>query len=352
MLQIYYVNVPAPGSSAYPNSMSVIVRCPVCQQRSRVAEGALGLVVACPRCPHQFTATSDEELIIAAAAPIPTVHPRQRLETPRATPAIIPDDHPVHVGPNAFLIAVALLPLGIPLMWLLVGAITGRETVLSFAAPVSIAVGVCGLCAGIALTHWGTPARIRAMLAVVLLAYLAAGALYFLKPAWLEEARKNFGRGELAQYEFGPPDKAYTVKFPGRPKEQDNSPVEGWALKAFRFADPARAGSDVFISAHGSAPKDFPKDGAEEAWFKKAKEALLQTSGAALVKEEPILGKGYEAREYELQLPDDQIKRVVRIVRVKGRVFYLSVDGPFLTGDTPDVKEFMKSFTLLPKPKP
>ena len=69
-----------------------------------------------------------------------------------------------------------------------------------------------------------------------------------------------------------------------------------------------------------------------------------QTTGAALVKDEPILGLKYQAHEYELQFPEGQIKRVVRIVRNKGRVFYLSVDGPFLTGDTPEVKDFMKSF--------
>ena len=327
--------------------MSVIVRCPVCSQRSRVSESALGLIVACPRCPHQFLAQSDEELVIVPDAPVPTVHPRRRIEPPRTPAHPVVDEHHIHTGPNAFLISVALLPLGIPLMWLLVGAVTGRETVLSFAAPLALAVGVCGLCAGIALTHWGTPARIRAMLAVVLLAYLASGALYFVKPGWLEEVRKNFGRGELAWRDFLPPDKAYQVKFPGPPKELESSPVEGWPLKAFRFADPKRAGSDVFVSAHGTAPKDFPKDGPEDAWFQKAKVALLQTTGAALVKDEPVRGLGFEAREYELQFPDDQIKRVVRIVRVKSSVFYLSVDGPFLTGDTPDVKEFMRSFKPL-----
>lgn len=327
--------------------MSVVVRCPVCSQQSRVAESALGLMVACPRCPHQFAAEAEQQIILVPDVPIPTVHPRRRIEPSRPTP--IHEEHPVHTGPNGFLISVALLPLGIPLVWLLVGALTGRETVLSFAAPLAIAVGVCGLCAGIAMTHWGTPARIRAMLAVVLLAYLASGALYFVKPGWLEELRKNFGRGELVWREFKPPDGAYTVKFPGPPKESEASPVEGWSLKAFRFADPSRAGSDVFVAAHGPAPKDFPKEGPDELWFQKAKEALLQTPGAALVKEEPILGEGFEAREYELQFPDDQLKRVVRIVRKQGVVFYLSVDGPFLTGDTPDVREFMKSFKLKAK---
>ncbi len=330
--------------------MSVIVRCPVCLQRSRVAEGALGLLVACPRCPHQFAAHAEEELVLRPDPPIPTVHPRRRSEAAR--PPVPPTDDPVpHAGPNAFLVSVALLPYGVPLLWLLARAITGREVVPSFAAPVAIAVGACGLCVGIALTHWNTATRLRAMLAVVFLAYLASGAIFFLKPGWLEEVRKNFGRGDLAWREFGPPDKAYTVKFPGPPKAQETSPVEGWPLKAFRFADPNRAGSDVFVSAHGPAPKDFPKDGGEEPWFQKAKEGLLQTTGAALVKDEPVRGPNFEGHEYELQFPDDQIKRVVRIVRLKGRVYYLSVDGPFLTSDTPDVKAFMESFKL-PQAKP
>ncbi len=331
--------------------MSITVRCPSCQQRSRVAESALGLLVACPRCPTEFVARADEAPILQPDIPrqsIPTFHSQRRSEA-APKPTTQAEEVPHHTGPNGFLISVALLPLGIPLVWLLVGAITGRETILSFAAPLALAVGVCGLCGGIALTHWSTPARIRAMLAVVVLAYLVSGVLYFVKQSWLEEVRKNFNfnRGER---EFVPPDKAYIVRFPGLPKEQETSPIEGWALKAFRFADPNRAGSGVFVSAHGLAPKDFPKEDPEEIWFQKAKAKLLQTTGAALVKDDPIRSPDFQAHEYELQFPDDQLKRVVRIVRIRNRVFYLSVDGPFLTGDTPDVQEFMKSFKL-PKMK-
>ncbi len=326
--------------------MTVIVRCPVCLKLSRVGENAVGLLVSCPLCPHQFLALPDDDVALVPDPPIPTVHPRRRPDAPRA-PIPPVDEHPVHTGPNGFLISVALLPVGIPLAWLLVGAITGREPVLSFAAPVALALGAAGLCTGIARTHWGTPARIRAMLAIVLLAYLVAGVIYFTKPGWLEEARKNFGRGQLAWRDFHSPDDAYLVKFPGPPKALETSPVQGWSLKAFRYADPNRAGSDVFVSAHGTVPKDFPKDAPDEAWFQKVKEKLLETTRATLVKDEPVRGVGFQAHEYELQFPDDQIKRVVRIVREKSRVYYLSVDGPFLTGETPDVKEFMKSFKLL-----
>ncbi len=336
--------------------MSAIVRCSACHQRSRVAAESLGLLVACPRCGNQFVAESDDELIILPDTPVATVHPRRRSDTPRS-PLPAPDDHPHphHAGPNGLLISVALLPLGIPLLWLLVTVVTGRETVLSYAAPLAIAVGICGLCGGIALTHWSTAARIRAMLALVMLAYLVSGALYFLKQNWLVEARKNFTRGEGPWHEFKPPGEPYTVRFPGAPKELPASPVEGWSLKAFQFADPKRAGSDVFVSADGPLPTDFPKDAADEVWFAKAKAALL-TSGAELVREEPVRMQDprrvISAHDYELQFPDGQIKRVVRIVRTEKRVFYLSVDGPFLTGDTPDVRDFLKSFKVLePKPK-
>ena len=324
--------------------MSAIVRCSACHQRSRVAVESLGLLVACPRCGNPFVAESDDELIILPDAPVATVHPRRRTDTPRLP---LPDDppHPHHVGPNGPLISVALLPLGIPLLWLLVSAATGRETVLSYAAPLAIAVGICGLCAGIALTHWSTAARIRAMLALVLLAYLVSGALYFLKQNWLVEARKNFTRGDGPWRQFSPPDKAYTVQFPGDPAELPVSPVEGWTLKAFRFADTKRAGSDVFVAAHGPMPKDIAKDATDDVWFGKAKAALL-TSGAELVRDEPVAGQKFPAHDFELQFPEGQIKRVVRIVRTKGRVFYLSVDGPFLTSDTPDVKAFIESFKL------
>ena len=70
------------------------------------------------------------------------------------------------------LIAVALLPLGVPLLWLTASLLAGKQPVFSFVAPVAMALGAGGLCAGIASVHiWGFAARIRAMLAVVVLGY-------------------------------------------------------------------------------------------------------------------------------------------------------------------------------------
>jgi hypothetical protein len=327
-----------------------VVRCPNCTQGSRVPFEARGLTVECPRCSLHFT-----------ALPEPTAKPPRNPSAPVPTvaPSIPPDEpHPDHehhtFTPHGLLIAVALLPLGVPLLWLTASLITGKQPVFSFVAPVAMALGAGGLCAGIASVHiWSFASRIRAMLAVVVLGYAIAGVLYFTKPSWIEVTRKLF-QGFAAfpgNTEYRPKDRSYSVRFPGNPTPDGAVPFQGgWRLnEVVTFSDPRRTGEEVFTAAHGLAPIDFPLTPSDEKLFGSVKEELLKVSGAKLLNEIAVASADATIREYELQMPDGVNKRHVRIARAGTRVYYLAVEGPFLAADVLEVRDFFRSFRLLKK---
>lgn len=331
--------------------MSVVVRCPSCLQLSRVGVEAVGLTVACPRCQHQFTA-------VPHAVSSPPVKPRNPVFVPRPAPTPPPhpwdDDAPVvhpHAGGSAPF-AIALFPLGIPLLWLMI-ALLARKSVFSFAAPVAIAVSVCLLGFGLAgVRHWSAAVRTRALIALVALAYLSAGVLYFAQPSWLEGVRTLINRSGQDWKEYRPDDRTFKVRVPGTPTPTD-PPVPNWNLTAVRVADPKNP-IDVFTVAHGEPPNTVPAREVDAVWFERVKATLLTTAGAELVREQPaVVGEARAiARDYELRLRgDDTAKRVVRVVRAGGRMYYLSVDSPWVTLDALDVQQFWNSFRLTPGKK-
>ena len=120
-----------------------------------VAE-AVGLEVACPRCGVAFVARPDaaEPPLVRPSDP-PVVRPRPNRPTPlvwELPDAPAPDVE--RTPPSGGLIALALLPFGIPLLWLLASAVAAREVVWSFAVPVAIAVGASGLGSGSGPSFW------------------------------------------------------------------------------------------------------------------------------------------------------------------------------------------------------
>ena len=320
-----------------------VVRCPNCSQGARVPFEARGQMVECPRCGLHFPGLPEAPVVPRNPQPafIPTV--------PVAAPAETEPDHHAR-APHGMLIAVALVPLGVPLIWLTVSAIAGRQSVFSFAAPVAIALGVGGLCAGIASVYiWSLATRLRAMIALVVLGYAIAGVLYFTKPSWIEVTRKLFqGFGMLPGTPYQPKDRTYTVRFPGKPIPGGPSPLQGgWRLDDIAtFSDARGNGPEEFVAAHGFPPVDFPLTPSDEKLFGSAKEELLKATGGKLVSESPVPHGDATIREYEVLMPDGVTKRFVRIARSSTKVFYLSVEGPFLSAELPQVRDFMRSFKL------
>jgi hypothetical protein len=243
---------------------------------------------------------------------------------------------------------LALLSWGIPAGWLLAPFLTGREAVFSFAAPVAIAVGLTGLGLGLAWTKWSSRTRIHAVLVLLLVGYFTAGFLYFLKREWAEAVRHQLGRGPHEWIDFRDPAGGYTVRLPG-PAVPTDSPLAGWPLTAFRVEDR----SDLFVVAAGPLPEGFPA--AEDAWFEKAKQAVVADAGHDLRTDpRPVATKGrtaYPGREFIIDLPG-QMVRIVRVFRVRDRAFYLSAQGPFWNPTTGDVKLFFDSFRIGTQARP
>lgn len=341
------------------------VRCSRCRSLSRVETAALGHTVACPHCGLPFTAAEEatgpaqppratRARPLPASDPIPVVHPARRGEHHDSGH----DPQPVH-GPSPLLFGLILLPLGIPLLWLMAPLVTNREPVFSFAAPVAIAISLIGLGLGMGFAHgWTHGTRVRGVLMLVMLGYFSAGFLFFLKKEWAEEVKRRVGPGPLEWKLHEPEDKSYRVQVPGQKQRLDDSPLPGWAMTRYRFSQDNRGPRDmfdiVFEVAHGTPP-----DGLAEAKWLESAEALLKegcdgefTAGSSLSQQEEtrVDPRGREVREavvgreFTLTEPDGATRRFVRVYCYKQKVFYLAVEGPFLPADADYVKKFFNHF--------
>ena len=296
------------------------VRCPLCGKSIRVPAYARGVELPCPHCGEPFLALPDDVPMVYAAE----VAPR----------------------PMALLVGLALAPFGIPLVWLLAALGGAPDPIFTLALPVALAAAASGLALGVAFTaDWSTGARVRGIFALVLLGYGTATFLYFVQKDWLEAARKNFGRDPRAWQDYSPPDRAYTIRMPGRPQPAPNAvPLPGWSLQAVRCLEPSQT-SDAFLVAHGPQPDDFaPLDDA--TWFARAKEAIAQSAGGGDVAEKELRHQNFPGREFLVVMPDKVTNRTVRLIRAKSYAYYLAIDGPALPSDARDVRKFFDLFVI------
>jgi hypothetical protein len=247
-------------------------------------------------------------------------------------------------GPRSVLLGLALLPLGIPLAWLLAGPVTGKAPVFTYAVPVSLALGAAGLCVGVVLAaDWRFPTRVRGVLALTLLGYATAAFLYFLKPAWVEAVRRGFGGHDPARWQvFRPDDGAYSAKLPGEPRSDPNEVLAGWPLKAFRYSD-RRNHADTYIVAHGPPPAAVVR-AQDDQFFTAAGAGAAAAAGGTLLSEEPAKHGDHPARRFVIALADRATTRTVLVVRGGERVFVAAAEGAFLPPDAPDVKTFLNGF--------
>ena len=326
--------------------MSVIVRCHSCHQQSRVAPEAVGHVVACPRCPAHFVA--EPEGAVRKPATIPVVYSSRLQPTP--TVRHIEDIPTVHALPTGTApIALALVPLGVPLLWLIL-TLTGRDSAFSFVAPVAIGLGMSVLGIGLAnIRRWSVPTRIRSLVALVVLSYAAGALCYFAQPSWLERVREVVAVLGIAWHDFRPEDQSFQLNVPGEPQDIE-SPVAEWKLTAKQFVDPKNA-VDRFSVAYGEAPSVLGSRKADDAWFETARDAIEKATGGKLLDEKIVPSRDAKSREYSFEVLAGKVKRIVRVVRTESKVYYLGVEGPFVSADRADVQHFLRSFKLTPQKK-
>ena len=327
------------------------VRCPRCLNLSRIESDEAGTAVACPHCRATFTA--EPAAPPPRDKPIPVVYPATQADID----ADADDDpgEPPHATPVT--VGLALLPLGIPLIWLLLPVLTGRAAIFSFAAPVALGLGLVGLCLGVVYAaHWTVATRVRAIVMLVLIGYGTAGFLYFMKKEWAQAITRRLLVPPAATWPSSTtPDGLVTVKAPTELRPGDAAPLPDWPLAAIegRFEGAVR----VHYAAATGPPAAAVEDRltGDDAWFDDAKRRLVKACGGELKSEEKlVVAKKYPARDYEITVPDaatDQVVRVVRLVRVKGarrlnKAVYLAAEGAFLGRDVPHVRQFLDSLEL------
>jgi len=315
------------------------------------------MLVQCPACHEPFLALEEAPVVRKPGAPVavrppapPAPRNRVRAEPVRDHTASQPADGPQFSTsslPISVLIGFALLPLAIPLLWLIGPQVLGKPPGLTMAAPTALAVASSVLCLAVVLTvDWSPLTRIKGVLILVGLSYFAGLSLYFLKREVAERVREFFSLPDnFREHREG----SFVVMAPeavqALPKEA--KPLPGWNLNGKECHSQVIAVPQVVYQF--AAGPDRKLD--DERWPKEVEQALLQAGGlgSKTTDEQDVKSiQGHAGRQWTIRLPDQSF-RVVRVFRIGGLVYYLSVKLDELDDDLPlPVKRFFDSFRVEP----
>ena len=364
-----------------------VVRCPACLGASRVAAEALEQTVECPRCQAPFVAAEEVPVLQPArrekpaksaprtgrprsrlASAIPVTPPRPRdlptgggwngsaphPDSPHpiepdapAIPDPVHDPHrrPVAGLPVSVLVGLALLPFGIPVLWWAAPALTGVQAALSLAVPAALSVAASALCLGVVYTiDWSAVTRVKGVLMLVGLAYLAAAGLFFLKKDMTDRLRGLLTDDPWTMVYSR--EGRFKVLMPGAVEKDDDPPLPNLKL---RMNDGRRAtyltereDEYVYLAKAGTPDRPVKPD---DAWFTAIGDQLAQ-AGEVTDPRVVNLGDDEPGREWTLKMKEEAV-RVVRVYVSGGRVYYLSVEGKNLgPADEDLVSPFFRSFQV------
>jgi hypothetical protein len=315
------------------------VRCSSCDGVSAVGREAVGRAVACPFCGDEFVAIPE----VRAVRPLPVVPVAKR----SPVRAEIDPEATLETGEGIpFLVGLALLPLGVPIVWVLLMSGGRFEPIFTATVPIALGLGATGLGIGAALTKdWSAGRKLKSVLAIALVAYVAGGALFVMKREWGEALRKRIGADEFnwQDYDAGP----FAVKVPPKlRKEKDPEPLlPAWNLYAVRFGNPMQPASDCYRIAHGAEPAEFARL-ADAEWFESAVKQLATEETGPPVRTTPVESRGFPGIESSFQLADGATTLTVRLYRVGPAVILLAVEGPLLPADAKDVQTFFRKLYI------
>ncbi len=355
--------------------MAWVVRCPVCAGESRVEPETLQQVVECPHCAAPFLANSAIPTIppryrsseiggssrsLSAPGPGPISSPASSPVSPRlaelgvhSRAVIVPDpEHDPHTPPAAglpvsVLLGLALLPFGIPVLWWATPFLTGQKAALSLAVPICLSFAAAALCIGVVYTiDWTATTRIKGVLMLVGLAYLAAAGLYFLKKDLLERVRAMFTDDpwHVVFSEKG----RFKVRMPGLIESHTDSPLPqlNWRIDDGHRATYQTDLDDEYVYLAKAATSAAPVQG-EDAWFQAVGQQLAQWGRLSEPRDVTLWANDQPGREWTIHL-NNNIVRVVRVYVCEGRIYYLSVEGRHLTANDPTfVEPFFRSFEVM-----
>jgi hypothetical protein len=337
--------------------MAVVVRCTGCNGLAQVGPEAVGLLVVCPRCRDPFLADPVPFDVPAAPPPAPPPPPRPVRAEPvapprprrrrRAEPEPDPHDHPPPTGggvPFSVIVGLALLPLSIPLLWLIGPELTGIAPPATLATPASLAVSMAVLCLAVAFTEdWSAATRIKGVLTLVGLAYFGGLVMYFAKKEALEFVQQRLG-GEQRWDEVKPPGEGFEARLPDPAASVENEPLPG--MKGRRGVV-QRFGGLVKCSVGSAADAD--PDLPDRERFDDLLAALLKQAPGRVVKTGFIMHRDrYPGCEWEIRHGrEDKTVRLVRVFRANGRLFAAAAEGPNLDADSDDARKLFASFHIL-----
>jgi hypothetical protein len=362
-----------------------VVKCPACRAASRVSAEAVGHMVGCPWCQTPFVAEEDIPVVqpIFRPSPRPTAAPERPVSPPRrrrprpllededepapqpttaepARPNADPPDmeHDPHARPVAglpvsVLVGLALVPFGIPLLWRVAPILIGQGAALSMAVPVSLAIAASALCLGVVYTiDWSAATRIKGVLMLVGLSYLAAAGLFFLKKDLMERLR-DWGDETRLWAPDSVKDKNHHFEFKLRgqrllqpaPGPLPSVFPDGTRGASFQ-ADEGLPNYQYWVSWGKVNDARFKPD---DKWFAQVSAHLKQEAQGVDPTENIIQppDRVTAVRQYTLTF-NNNLVRVVRVYVVGNRVYCLYAEGPNLTPEDDDnVKPFFQSFLVL-----
>jgi hypothetical protein len=261
-----------------------------------------------------------------------------------------PHAEPAGRLPVSVMIGLALLPFAIPMFWLIAPFALGQPPVLSLATPVSLAVSASALCLAVVFTiDWSPATRVKGVLMLVGLAYLAGLGLYFLKKEMVDGAKKAIGTEERWK-EVRQADFNYTVAVPRNAKLGDDPTlIRGRNLKCYRATERVIGRQITFVV--GAAVDPAPAaDGDEDQWFNavgKSLGGLRNEEGVVATPIEPDGNVPLRGRQWVYEVGPNV--RIVRVFRDTGRLYYLSVEGPNIDPSERSVVRFFESFAVTPR---
>jgi hypothetical protein len=347
--------------------MAVVVRCTGCRGASQVGLEAIGLLVVCPRCQEPFLAI-EEAVTVAPIAPIAEAVERRTIraqpvrerrrrdsDSPRVAVAVPRESHDAALAPPSqlpasVLIGFALLPFAIPLLWLIGPIVLAHPPALTLAAPASLAIAASTLCLAVVFTvDWTPSTRIKGVLMLVGLSYFAGLSLYFMKKDMVHRVKEVFSRSNR-WHDFKPKHGDYTVRLPvqwDRDATSPEQPIAGWKLMCYRIQWPAANGKLVtYVVGSGADEKPDAVD-----WYGEV-EKSLKAGAAADAEFKPPAGVKTDneqpGQEWIIDLPSERKTRIVRVYRVNGNIYYLSVEGERLEADDPWAHQFLHSLQIKP----
>jgi hypothetical protein len=249
--------------------------------------------------------------------------------------------------PFSVIVGLALLPLSIPMLWLIGPVVVGNPPALTVATPVSLAVSAAVLCLAVAYTvDWTPVTRIKGVLILVGLAYFAGMSLYFMKREWAEWARQNLGPGREWKV-FRAPDGGYEVRLPGKATPTPAGPVPDLKDLTYYSASTRGFGPPVVCTAGAGPDHDPVAD--DDAWFE-AVEQSLQDVNPGKVKPGGAVTEpgGTPGRHWEVVSRNGTGVLLVQVYRDRDRkrVFLLAAQGHDTRPDDEDAGQFFDSFEV------